>query len=293
MTSRNLVVARVGKTSLHHRWLNLPHDQRSFDVLLSFYSPEAFASFVPLEGVEAVLVTGGKFDGLFSTLGGVDLARYDYVWLPDDDIDTTSSTINEIFRLCREYDLAVAQPSLSRDSYFSHFLLNRCPGFRLRYTNIVEVMVPCLRTDLLRRALPYFEGNMSGWGLDYVWCRFPESGACKAAVLDCLEVHHTRPVGQVLKSVVSASGGLSSEEEEERLKRKVGIAGQTVPLAFAGVRTNGRLVNGRLATALLMTLSWLGDLHHFPDRRKTLRAIRKEFQRQLRGKLDLTVLVEG
>ena len=293
MTARNLVVARVGNTSLHPRWLDLPRQQRDFDVLLSCYSPEAFASHVPSDGVDAVLVPGGKFDGLFTTLSGVDLTRYDYVWLPDDDIDTDTATINAIFRLCREHELAVAQPSLSRESYYSHFLLNRCPGFRLRYTNYVEVMVPCLRTDLLSRILPHFEGHMSGWGLDYLWCRLPESGAGRAAVLDCLEVHHTRPVGQVLKSVIAASGRLTSEEEEQRLRRKVGLVGRLAPIAFAGIRTDGRPVAGRFAMATAMAGSWLRDLRAFPDRRKALKAIRTEFRRQLTKTLDMSVLVDA
>lgn len=288
--ARNLVVCRAGPSSLHPRWLDLPREQRSFDVILSFYSAEAFASFEPADGVEAVLVPGGKFDGLFTTLSGLDLSRYDYVWLPDDDIDTTSSTINAIFRLCREHGLAVAQPSLSRDSYFSHFLLNRCPGFHLRYTNYVEVMVPCLRMDLLRRVLPHFEGHMSGWGLDYVWCRFPESGAYRAAVLDCIEVHHTRPVGTVLQSVLAARGGLTSVEEEAQLKQRLGLVGRTVPLAFAGIRTSGRRIDGRRRTALAMTMSWLFDLNSFADRRQSFRSIRKEYRRQRRDPLDMTII---
>ncbi|MFN3549841.1 MAG: hypothetical protein ACK4U0_20335 [Mesorhizobium sp.] len=290
MTRRNLVVARVGMTSLHPRWLDRPYPRRTFDLLLSFYSAEAFAAFLPSEGVAAVLVPGGKFDGLFTTFAGVDLDRYDYVWLPDDDIDTNSETIDAIFALCRSHGLAVAQPSLTRDSFYSFFLLQRCPGFRLRYTNFVEVMVPCLRTDLLRRVMPLFEDHMSGWGLDYVWCRMPESGAGKCAILDAVSVHHTRPVGKVLKSVVVARGGRTPEEEQQRLFRRVGMVGAQGPVAFAGLRRCGIRVAGQGLMSLLMAASWMRDLYRFPDPRAAFKAIRHEYRRHRPQTFDTSPL---
>ncbi len=141
---KNLVVVRAGKASLHPTWLNQSWETRSFDMIVSYYSEEAYAAHVAQPGVNAVLVKGGKWDGLYKTLTdeAVDLSAYDYIWLPDDDIETNGLAIETMFAMAREHGLTVCQPSLTPQSYFSHFLLIQCAAFRLRYTNYIEIMVP-------------------------------------------------------------------------------------------------------------------------------------------------------
>ncbi|WP_415182275.1 hypothetical protein [Phaeovulum sp.] len=290
MTKKNLVVVRAGANSLHSHWLDLPYAERNFEMLVSFFSEEAYATFVPAEGVRAVLVKGGKWDGLFKTLSDLDLDEFDYFWLPDDDIEASTGSINKIFELCQRYGLAVGQPSLSRKSYFSHFLLSRCAGFRIRYTNYVEIMVPCLNRALLRRALPYFENTMSGFGLDYIWCRWEEAGAFRSAVIDAVEVFHTRPVGKVLKSAMDATGCPKSEQEEGHLKAKFDLTRRTVPIAFAGVLDNGQPVSGRLIMALYMCRSWVKELKTFRSPREAGWGILKVARRQALRSLEMWLL---
>ncbi|ARO15312.1 hypothetical protein BVG79_01970 [Ketogulonicigenium robustum] len=290
MTRKNLVVVRAGSNSLHHRWLDIPDDARSYDVVVSFFDTAAFAAFQPRDGVRAVLIKGGKWDGLFKTFADIDIDAYDYFWLPDDDIDASATTVNEIFRLCRQSGLAVAQPALTHDSYFSHFIFMQCPGFRLRYTNYVEIMVPCLNRNILRQALPLFEGTMSGFGLDYTWCRWADSGPFNVAILDTVAVHHTRPVGKVLQSAMTDAGKPTSEEEEEILKARYDLVERTVPLAFAGVRTDGGPVIGRVAVGWRMVRGWWPIRHTFHERRKAFWAIIKIARRQLTKRLDMRTL---
>jgi hypothetical protein len=79
---------------------------------------------------------GGKWEGLhafFAEHPGI-LNLYDWVWLPDDDIDTTATTINSLFDLMDEQRLDLAQPSLSWDSYYTYFATLNNPRFKLRYT---------------------------------------------------------------------------------------------------------------------------------------------------------------
>lgn len=287
---RNLVVLRAGPDSLHAGWLDLPYAERDFDVLLSFYAPQAHAAFVASPGVSAVLVPGGKWDGLYQTLATLDLSRWDYVWLPDDDICTTARDINRLFALCHDHGLAVAQPALTTDSYFSHPLFLHCPGFRLRFTNYIEVMVPCLSRAVLHQALPHFAQSRSGYGLDYIWCRWRQSGAFRAAILDEVTVQHTRPVGQVLKAAMAALGAPESESEEARLRAEYGLTDRTVPLAFAGLRMDGRPVAGRLAMAIAMWRGWRRAAGPAPRRRALFWGQIKVLRRQLVKRLDLATL---
>lgn len=283
---RNLVVVRAGRSSLHPRWL-ADGTARSFDLVVSAFDPEV--PRVAGEGISHVDQPGGKWDGLFATLTalGPDLARrYDYVWLPDDDIDTTGADIERMFEAMARYHLAVGQPALTRDSYYSHFLLLGCPGFRLRYTNYVEIMVPCLASAVLARALPDFEGNMSGFGLDYVWCRLTERPERSAGIIDEIEMRHTRPLGSALKKRMAALG-YSPEAEEARLKARYGIAGRTVPVAYAGIDDQGRAVNGRAAMAWRMARGYLSARADFPASGAALADLYKITRRQLTKPLDL------
>ncbi|MCO6180919.1 glycosyltransferase family 2 protein [Ciceribacter sp. RN22] len=289
---RNLVVVRAGDNSLHAGWLNRAYEDRSFNLVVSYYSESAFSSHTAERGVRAVLVKGGKWDGLYHTLSAVsDLDGYRHVWLPDDDIATDGDTIDRMFEIAGNYGLAVCQPSLTHDSYYTHFIFCHCPAFGLRYVNHVEIMVPCLSGSLLRRALPYFRETMSGFGLDYLWCRWPESGPFRAAILDDIAVHHTRPVGSQLRHAIMAAG-VSALDEEAAMKARFSLASRIVPLAYAGITADGQAVAGQIAMGWRMLRSWRSDMSSFRDRRLARRKTAQVLKRQLIRRLDLSLLDE-
>lgn len=278
---RNLVVVRAGRNSLHPRWLAGAH-ARSFDLIVSVYDPEAAFEHGP--DTPVVRRPGGKWDGLHAVLareGALD--GYDYVLLPDDDLDMRAADIEAIFAAMRRHDLDVAQPALSWDSYFSHFSVLACPGFTLRYVNFVEIMAPCLRRDVLEKILPDFAYTQSGFGLDYVWCRLSDDPRRRAAILDCIPVRHTRPVGRVLRGQM-AKRGLIAEDEEAVLREKFGVTGRHRPLFYAGIDERGRRVEGRGALALRMAWGY-ARVHRKlgmqePPLRNILTILRRQFTRR-------------
>ncbi|WP_171240391.1 hypothetical protein [Ruegeria sp. HKCCA5491] len=286
----SLVVVRAGSNSLHHRWLDIPYEDRNYDLLISYFSDEAYAEFTPEPGVEAVLVKGGKWDGLYKTLSNRNLDQYDYYWLPDDDLDISASMVNALFDAMGGFGLRIAQPSLTPDSYFSHFVFSQCPGFVLRYTNYIEIMAPCMHRDILKKALPLFENTMSGYGLDYIWCRWAEAGAFRTAILDEIAMHHTRPVGKNLKAAMAETGNLSSEEEEAVLKEMFDLSRRTVPIIFAGILKGGQPVSGRLQLGWLMCRAWLSKLSSFRNSGEARSGVLKIARRQLIKPLDMTTI---
>ncbi|WP_170468382.1 hypothetical protein [Ruegeria arenilitoris] len=287
---KSLVVVRAGKNSLHHRWQEIPYEDRAYDLLISYFSDEAFAAFKPEPGVEAVLVKGGKWDGLYKTLSDRDLEQYDYYWLPDDDLDIGAADVNALFDAMQVHGLRIAQPSLTPDSYFSHFVFSQCPGFVLRYTNYIEIMAPCLHKDILKKALPLFKGTMSGYGLDYIWCRWAEAGAFRTAILDEIAMHHTRPIGKNLKAAMAASNNLSSEEEEAVLKEMFDLSRRTVPVVFAGILQGGQPISGRLPVGWRMCRAWMSVLPKFRSSSEARSGIFKIARRQLIKPLDMTTI---
>lgn len=294
---RNVVIVRAGLNSLHHGWLDLPYEQRNFDIIVSYFNQEAYDRHSAEDGVHAFFCPGGKWDGLFKTLSWMksSFAEYDYYWLPDDDIAAEAQSINALFEVMARDRLAVAQPSLTADSYFTHFIFINCPKARLRYSNYIEIMVPCLARDVLEAMLPHFNNSMSGFGLDYIWCRLPILGQRRAAIIDEIQVRHTRPVGNVLMSAM-AKKGLSPKAEEEALKQIYGVNKRVTPLVYEMLMSSGRVVHGRVRTGFAMACCHLGRV--FARRGAAakdygLRKVVQLLRRQLTRSLDMTPLRMG
>lgn len=291
LSKSNLVVVRAGAKSLHGSWLDRPYSERSFDLIVSYFDEAAYKAHEPRAGVQAVLIKGGKWDGLYQTFTAFPAYKdYAYIWLPDDDIATKAADIDTMFEQAATYDLAVCQPALTLDSYFSHFMFLACDGFSLRYTNHIEIMIPCLKQDLFAQILPLFEETMSGYGLDYIWCRLPGAGPYKAAVLDEIAMHHTRPIGSQLRGKIAEKKGERSEDEEKRLAARFGGVRKAVPVAYAGLTSDGDRIEGRFAMARAMWRGYARTYGQCLDPAYAKRKNRQLFKRQLIKPMSLELL---
>ncbi|WCK26370.1 hypothetical protein [Agrobacterium pusense] len=290
---KNVVIVRAGTNSLHTGFLDLPYRERDFDVVVSYYDAEAYVRHSHEPGVTAHLCPGGKWDGLYRTLSwmGETLECYDLIWLPDDDIEATAGTINRLFELMKTRKLSVGQPSLTPDSYFTHFIFLNCPGTAVRWTNYVEIMVPCLSRDVLRAVLPHFENNMSGFGLDYIWCRLPETGEWGAGILDEVQVNHTRPVGKFLLSKMSQAG-LSPNDEQAVLDAQYGVSERITPLIYGMKTAAGKQIFGLRACCWQMVRAHLAFVMRSPSRSRNygIGRIYQLIRRQLTRDLDMRPL---
>jgi hypothetical protein len=205
------VVVRAGDGSLHPGW-GACEAGCAFDLIVSYFGDNPSAYRAPREN--RCDQKGGKWDGIHALFAQrPDLLQlYDYVWLPDDDIEADRATIEGIFAAMRRLDLAVAQPALTVDSYYSHFPLLRSRSFELRFVDMIEIMAPCLNVETLARMLPLFVRSMGGFGLDMIWTRLAADNYARSAVLDALPVRHTRSVGNVLVEAMSRYGRTQGSE---------------------------------------------------------------------------------
>lgn len=287
MIRKNLVVVRAGPQSLHESWLG--PCTRSFDIVVSYYDRNAFEQ--DETSLLKFYIPGGKWDGLAATFARLDLARYEYVWLPDDDISATASDIESLFHYAKQCDFSVCQPALTHDSYFSHFLLVACEDFDVRFTNYVEIMMPCLHRRILQKVLPHFSSTMSGFGLDYIWTRLEDENRYRAGIIDDVAMRHTRPVGSALRQFMR-SLNRTPKEEEQQLRKQFGVDGLTRPLAYAGVRRDGRRTEGRFLMGFAMAACQIRALSLFRDRGKAVWAIWRTFRRQMTRRPEFDRLVE-
>src|SRR4051794_21292277 len=121
----NLVLARVGASSLHPAWLA---DERTWDLRLVPYQEMPDQGDLDLTSSE--VIPGPKWTGLREDLNTWDGWReYERIWLPDDDIATTSGAIDRMFEVAAGVGLDLFAPALDDESYFAHFVTRRNTSF--------------------------------------------------------------------------------------------------------------------------------------------------------------------
>lgn len=188
-------MARTGDSSLHKRWLEGP--ERRFDLYLSYYGDQPGRYAADADYWREMKKT--KWPAWHDHIAAERelVASYEAVWFPDDDLLMDTGSINKMFDMFMAFGFALAQPSLSHESYFSHSSTLRDPSYSVRFTNFVEVMGPVFSRDALSLLHPTFDQSRTGWGLDYVWPHLlAESGfTARIGIIDAVSMTHTRPVG--------------------------------------------------------------------------------------------------
>jgi hypothetical protein len=236
---KNLVIVRAGDTSLHPEWLEYTSGEgRSWDIIVNYFGndPQKYRQ----EDVTRIDSKGPKWPALFELISSHSelVGRYESVWLPDDDLRCTCEDINRLFAIFEREKLELAQPALRHESYVAHMVTLYNPKFHLRYTNFIEVMAPCFSRHALEKLLPTFNDNLSGWGLDYVWATMLGPPGSPVAIIDDVQVLHTRPIGAANYGALKERGITAWDEMHESLQQH-GIAKRGVVIHRAVVRGTG------------------------------------------------------
>jgi hypothetical protein len=272
--SKNLVIVRAGDSSLHEGWLCGP-EARDWDIVVSYFGddPERYRSDDVVRGVVRGVVRidakGAKWPALHELVRdlGSELEAYDFIWFPDDDLATDKETVNRMFALCARFQLQLAQPALSLDSYLSHAITLRNTSFLVRFTNFVEIMAPVFRRDFLVRCAESFGENRSGWGLDVLWPTWVAEQRA-IGIIDACVIKHTRPVGGPNYQAMKA-GGISAKEELLEVLKKYNLSLSPQIAVTGGIDCNGRellLANGHgIEVAELLLRGYLPRLEAHPD----------------------------
>jgi len=206
---RALVFSSIGSQCLpviRDAWLGSPREA-TFDLVLVYYKaqedPDTLQKISQLVSAHPFaslhLNDGMKWPNFCKWVeeqGGpaVIAARYDYVWVVDDDVRLSTRGINEMFSILRQREqIQFACPSFDAESegvwrYFD----KHDPRCVLRYTDFVECTAPVVKTSMLLD--PVFQrcvgAARTGCFLDY--CFHPAAGARHdaVAILDVVQCHH-------------------------------------------------------------------------------------------------------
>lgn len=190
---RNLILLRGGDSSLHPSWLGASSAERNWDLHISYYGKQDHPYLA--EGVtwSDERDSPNKWNGIAASIAkGLDLSKYDYVAMPDDDIIIGAADWNRAFDICREHSIPAAQISLDHRSFFGLDETLKRPGFTLRYTSIAELMPAIFRADFLNELMKYLPlpGNL--WALDHVVANLLRHDPRGIAIIDEVSVLHTR-----------------------------------------------------------------------------------------------------
>jgi hypothetical protein len=236
MARRNLVVVRAGDSSLHPHWL-AGGGGRNWDLAVSYFGDDP--NLFKTDDVTRIDGKGPKWQGLHDVFSKRPefLTNYDYILLPDDDLMASKDDLNRLFDICKTYGLEIGHPTLTWNSYYAHLVTLRNAGTRLRYTNFVEVMAPCLTKALLNKTLGYFAETLSGWGLEQAWAK--SAGPMKMALIDEIAVRHTRPVGGPNYKALRDKN-ISPWDELRGLCRTLGVDEQPIIETYGAILANGR-----------------------------------------------------
>jgi hypothetical protein len=263
MKRQNLVIVRAGESSLHPEWLEGPGaEARNWDIIVNYFGndPDKY------RGGDVVRIDskGPKWPALYELIRSHAelIGGYARVWLPDDDLRCACGDVNRLFEIFESTKLELAQPSLRADSYVSHMVTVHNPRFYLRYTNFIEVMAPCFTRGSLEKLLPTFNESMSGWGLDYAWPQLLGQGSERVAIIDDVQVLHTRPVGAANYGALKAKG-ISAWDENDAAMRKYGITRRAIVISRAKVRASGEDISRGPRLLYLYAAGFLSAGPHF------------------------------
>ncbi|MDB5383323.1 MAG: hypothetical protein JWO26_2955 [Rhodospirillales bacterium] len=191
---KNLVLARVGRNSLHRSWIDASKP-RNWDLYLCPF--QEIAPQADLDCIEGEVIAGPKWSGLRQLLNSWDGWRaYDQIWLPDDDILASQDVISAMFDAAQALHFDLFAPALHDASHFAHFITMRNHSFFARRVGFVEIMVPGFSRSALEQLLPTLDLTTTGWGwgLDSLWPKLLNYQ--NLGIIDATPVLHTRAVGQ-------------------------------------------------------------------------------------------------
>lgn len=191
---RDLMIVTAGRESTHRCFQGT---DRNYDVMVLGYDVDGDYSDPAPDYL--FVQPGFKFKLMYDVLlTRLHLIRkYEYIWQVDDDIVGTTEDANLFLESLRQYDLILAQPSLTTESTCSHKAVLNNPKCILRFVNSIDTMFPAWRLDFFLTVFNEFQYWYSTWGHDQYWAGLLQSlypNEYRTAIIDRVQFQHKREV---------------------------------------------------------------------------------------------------
>lgn len=167
---KNLVFTSCGDRDLFwNLWLD---EDRNYDLVIYHYGDDnsLYEKYNQI-AVFSKRNKASKFQNLFQFYQQHNdiLSKYDYVFVVDDDIQICTKDINRLFKIAKERELKICQPSLSPKGIIDHYINRHNKKLKIAYTNFVEVNTPLFEKNALFNLLKIYEFDLIGYGIDYLF----------------------------------------------------------------------------------------------------------------------------
>jgi len=184
---RYLIIVVAGDSSLHRVWADDPR----FDLCVMYFgNSKSHFKQLKRESTYAIAMKGMKWQLIRNALKSIPWKNYEYIWLPDDDIQMEPNKVFKMFQLAHLYDIRLGQPALHNFGlHYPYHAVNK--HWAVHFTNFVEIMVPFLRVDIMEYLFPLFDKDEveSGYGLDSLWPQLSRN--MRLGVIDATPCNHT------------------------------------------------------------------------------------------------------
>ena len=132
-----------------------------------------------------------KFLLLNRLIKKVDLSRYEFLVICDDDIVFPTKFVDSYLELVLRHEFSLAQPSRTHNSYIDWAFVEQLDGITARSTRFVEIgPFFSIRRNAFSILLPFDETSPMGWGYDFVWPCLLERHGLKMGIIDAVPVAH-------------------------------------------------------------------------------------------------------
>lgn len=237
-TNRYLVFCRASDNSLHKEWIT-PKNDKNFDLFIEYYGNE-INKYKEDSDYYSHHKEGRKFPRFYEIYQKQKelILEYDAVLLADDDISSNATNFKTMFEVFSKYQLSIAQPALTKDSFIAQQFTKVNLKNILRYTNVVEGMVPILSREALIKCCDTFNKSVSGWGLGWVWPTILGNPKNKIAIIDLTPVKHVRKAG---RGDLYHNLNTSPSQEMYQLTRSYGVKPYNVKQFGKILKVNGNM----------------------------------------------------
>jgi len=206
---RNLLITTFGEYNHVKSWLN---GNRNFDVALINYDFHEHSGKLVGDCVYLDSFATFKYPGIYEVLWSEPrLLKYDYYFMPDEDILLSCGDINTLFDKARTLNLDICCPSIknSSESFPSWDCFVHIDAMDFVATKFIEVMCPVFSKHALSKCLDTFQKSQSGWGLDLVWPKLVHNNGSNIGVIHSVVAKHTRKI---------AGGTLYQDLQRQRIQ---------------------------------------------------------------------------
>lgn len=172
--------------------------EKNFDIFFCYYEDNEERKKL-LDSLSDICIyqKGSKFQNFQKCYNKYNFDKYEYIWIVDDDIVLETEKVNELFKLAKEYNSPISQPSMHKNGRNMQPITIHQPGNIFRYNNFIEVGVMLFRKDIIKDLLTKIgkllnEKKLFCYGIDILCTKYYYDEKNKFIIFDKIITRNPR-----------------------------------------------------------------------------------------------------